>query len=1040
MHTICQSFDWSQTPLGASAYWPQSLRTTVQLIMASPFPTVVLWGEALIQIYNDGYRELMGHRHPSGFGQPIEQSWPEIWDLNQSVYKRVWKGESLYFEDAFYPIYHLDDSQEARFTLAYSPVFQDSGHVGGVQLTVMRELTGRVHSRIDLVGAEDALRQAEKHLRLATEAASMATWEWDLIHNKVYWNEQHFKILGLKPRRNPVAPELFFNHIHPEDRDRVSSELQQALTSDELFNTEFRVMLEDGTVKWMSGYGRVMEKADGQPTVMNGVMYDITTRREAEDALVESEERFRAFVTSTSDAVYQMSADWQQMHQLVGKSFLLDTATENTSWLQSYIPPEDQDFVQDAISKAIAAKTTFELEHRVILADGELGWTFSRAIPKFDNKGDIIGWFGTASDMTEYKKAQEAQIESELQYRLLFESIDEGFCTIQLIFDEQGKAVDYRVLQANPAFIRQTGLTDAIGKTMRTLAPAHEEFWFETYGRIAKTGESARFEHEAAALGYFYDVFAFRIGPPEQHCVAVLFKDISGRKNVEEALRTSEARLAAIFESLPVGVGELDLQGRIVIANKAMERFMPNGLMPSLDTASHHRWLAYNPDGSRLEESNYPGARALRGERVIPPIEMRFTDQDGTTIWTHVTALPLLDSRGQVRGLIVVITDINDLKIAERELQQDDKRKNEFLAMLAHELRNPMSTVRNGLSVLSLTNPEKDPVMQQTVSLMNRQVDHLVRLIDDLLDVSRITQNKIELRKERTELGTLVSDAFKAISGQFAAAGKNLLLAPLTSKFYVEGDATRLTQIIINLLTNGLRYTGDHGQVRISVSKEGEQVLIQVTDNGIGLTEDQLTSIFDLFVQADNSLARSQGGLGIGLTLVQRLVKMHGGYVEARSPGLGQGSEFRVYLPLLDESVNKHAPTGNDTGNRPRGQRILVIDDNTDATLMVTLLLKLKGFQVDSRKSGLEGIQAADESRPDVILCDIGMPGIDGYETARLIRQHSWGKGIPLIALTGYGQQEDKQLATDAGFDGHLVKPVDLRELIQLMDDLVSKS
>ncbi|WP_233876531.1 PAS domain S-box protein [Dyadobacter sp. CY323] len=1303
--------------------WTQSLRATVHLMLAYPFPSVVLWGEELTQIYNDGYKDLMGDKHPSGLGQPTRQCWPEVWHINEPIYQRVWKGESFRFDDALYPVNRLGHLQDARFTLAYSPVFTDSDEIGGVLVTVlettiqvqdqklerqalarseeryrtlfnsidegfcllerldtkqidfryleanpaffqhtgagpvvgktireafpgvpqetyslyekvwqtgqpvrtvldviaidrtielfafrvvegaekrvaiffknvtenrrhqmhlallvevsqelaglvsieqtlgalskkiaayfrssrvvfsevgagqqnitvihdwyqeglssmlgsypidgfliknfqhacaegkmqvihdtasdtrankqmtaairvaslvnipllregecrfcmtvthklprhwredeinlMGELAERIWARLERVQDEEALRQAEKRLRLATEAADMATWEWQLDTNQIYWNEEHFRIFGLEPHAGPVDPELFFEHVHPDDRERIGAQLQQALDTDELFDAEFCAVLKDGSTRWMSGYGRVMEKEGDRPMVMNGVMYDVTARRHAEDALGESEERFRAFVTSTSDAVYQMSPDWRQMHHLVGKSFLLDTATQNTSWLHQYIPLEDQSFVQEAINKAIANKAPFELEHRVILAGGDIGWTFSRAIPKFDKQGEITGWFGTASDITGVKRARQAQRESELQYQILFDSIDEGFCIIEVLFDLNQRAVDYRFLQANPAFIRQTGLPNAVGKTMRELAPGHEEFWFEMYGRIANTGEPARFEHQATALGHFYDVYAFRIGQAGQNRVAILFNDIIARKKAEQTLQASQARLAAIFESLPVAVGELDPQGRVVIANKAMDRYMPSGIMPSMDKIRHDRWLAFNPDGSRLHRSDYPGARALRGERVLPPIEMRYTQDDGTAIWTHVAAVPLTNNEGKLTGQVTIITDIDELKLAESALQQADRRKDEFLAMLAHELRNPMSTIRNGLSVLSLTRSGSDPVAEQTLTLMDRQMNHLVRLVDDLLDVSRISQSKIELKSERIELGLLVSDAVRAINDQYAAAGKQLHLTPLTTTFYVQGDITRLSQVVTNLLTNGLRYTGEQGQVWVSLSQQNGKAVLRVADNGIGLTTDQLTSIFDLFVQADNSLARAQGGLGIGLTLVQRLVKMHGGDVEARSGGLGQGSELLVYLPLVDTHERQQSVAGSAEVEQQRGQRILVIDDNTDATLLVTLLLKLKGFEVDSRKSGLEGIRAAETIKPSAILCDIGMPGMDGYETAKMIRKQSWGQTVPLIALTGYGQREDKRLAKDAGFDSHLVKPVDLKDLVQLLDELISKN
>ncbi|WP_448962013.1 PAS domain S-box protein [Larkinella arboricola] len=505
------------------------------------------------------------------------------------------------------------------------------------------------------------------------------------------------------------------------------------------------------------------------------------------------------------------------------------------------------------------------------------------------------------------------------------------------------------------------------------------------------------------------------------------------RVQAEEALKASEARLTAFFESLPLGVAEVDTNGRLVLANREMQRFAPTGIVPSRDAERRDRWQAYHPDGRRLEPEEYPSARALRGERVVPGIEVLYTPEEGPPIWTRVVAVPIWDGEDRVTGIVVMINDISELKQAEEALKEASRRKDEFLAMLAHELRNPLASIRLGMGLLNWTD-ETDPVLEQTVGLINQQVDHLVRLVDELLDVSRISRGKIELKPERVELGALVESAVEAIRPQYEALGKPLHLTPCPLPLFVQGDPTRLAQVVTNLLTNGLRYTGPQGQVWVNLKEEDGQALLRVADNGIGLAPDQLTAIFDLFVQVDTSLARSQGGLGIGLTLVKRLVEMHGGRVEARSPGLGQGSEFMVYLPLVQEvnlqSVNKRIVTNT----RPGDHRILVIDDNPGLAFLLSQTLKMRGYEVHTQYNGREGIQAAQVLRPRVILCDIGMPELDGYETCRRIRQQPWGQHMVIIAVTGYGGQEDKQRAKEAGFDAHLVKPVDMDALIRLLE------
>lgn len=276
------------------------------------------------------------------------------------------------------------------------------------------------------------------------------------------------------------------------------------------------------------------------------IVRDATERKRAEDALRESEGRFRALVTASSDVVYRMNPDWSEMRQLRGKNFLADTEAPNRNWLQEYIHPDDQARVTEAIKEAIRTKSIFELEHHVLRADGSLGWTFSRATPLQDANGEIVEWFGAASDVTERKRAEQLLRESEENYRMLFDSIDEGFCTIEVLFNENNEPSDYRFLEVNPAFETQTGIKNGRGKRMREIAPQHEERWFQIYGKIALTGEPARFDNAAAQLHRWYDVHAFRVGDPRERKMAILFNDITERKRKEAALRESEERFQAL--------------------------------------------------------------------------------------------------------------------------------------------------------------------------------------------------------------------------------------------------------------------------------------------------------------------------------------------------------------------------------------------------------------------------------------------------------------------------------------------------------------
>ena len=630
-------------------------------------------------------------------------------------------------------------------------------------------------------------------------------------------------------------------------------------------------------------------------------------RARAEESLRQNEEQFRLLSIASSDSIYTMNPDWTQMRQLMGKSFLVNTDRASATWLETYIPSTEQAYVRQIIQQAIDSKSLFELEHRVIRADGNIGWTFSRAIPLLDEQGTIQEWIGAASDITVRKEAQTALYQSEARQRAILDS-----------------AKDYAIFTTD----------------------LHQRVTSWNPGAQALFGYS-----EAAILGQPVD---WLYNPQDR----------------KDAIPQQEAKTA-------IETGRFD----------------------------NERW---------------------------------HSRQDGSLFYGSGVVTPLRDESGVVIGLLKVMRDLTQQKRAEQALQQADQRKDEFLAMLAHELRNPMSTIHNGLQVLSLT-VGADAMSADTVAMMNRQTDHLVRLVDDLLDVSRISQGKIELKKQRVDLVAIISQAVESVQASYQQQGRSLHVDLPTQPIYLDGDATRLTQVVTNLLTNGARYTGERGQVWLSLTHNQKEAILQVRDNGIGLAADQLSAIFELFVQVDNSLARSKGGLGLGLTLVKRLVEMHGGQVTAQSAGLGQGSTFQVYLPSLETALKAEPkPLQGTTSQASRGS-ILVIDDNADAAFTLAMLLKLKGYEAHTRTNGRAGVEAAEALHPAAILLDIGMPDLDGYATCRLLREQPWGKSVPVIALTGYGQEEDRQQSREAGFDGHLVKPVDLGALTTLLTDLLEK-
>jgi signal transduction histidine kinase/CheY-like chemotaxis protein len=412
--------------------------------------------------------------------------------------------------------------------------------------------------------------------------------------------------------------------------------------------------------------------------------------------------------------------------------------------------------------------------------------------------------------------------------------------------------------------------------------------------------------------------------------------------------------------------------------------------------------------------------------------EWRVIWPDGSTHWLHAQARVFLDAHGQPERMIGVNFDLTERKRAEEQLRDADRRKDEFLATLAHELRNPLAPIRNALEIL-----ERSPDPEYTRhahALMGRQLEQMVRLVDDLLDVSRITRGKLELRRERIKLGTIVNSAIETSRPTIDHMGHALTVNLPKQPIIVDADFTRLAQVLSNLLNNSAKYTDRGGQIWLHVEQQGREVVLSVSDNGIGIAADQLSHIFEIFSQVDGSTDRSQGGLGIGLTLVKRLVEMHGGKIEAQSDGIGKGARFIVRLPIVVDEPAAQPTSGNGQEVLPKSShRILIVDDNRDAADTLAMLLKFMGNEMRTAYDGQEGVDAAAEFRPAVVLLDIGLPKMNGIEACRHIRSQAWGKNVVLIAVTGWGQDEDRCLTHEAGFDHHMVKPVNPKELMKLL-------
>lgn len=500
-----------------------------------------------------------------------------------------------------------------------------------------------------------------------------------------------------------------------------------------------------------------------------------------------------------------------------------------------------------------------------------------------------------------------------------------------------------------------------------------------------------------------------------------------------EALVQRE-HLRATLSCMADGVIVTDVAGRVSLMNRAAESLTGWRMQEAKDRACTDVFVIRHGETQALAE--HPIAVVLDEGRVVHcDLPLVLVSRSGTLIPTAYSAAPLRSPEGQTTGAVLVFRDESQRRRAELALQSADRRKDEFLATLAHELRNPLAPICMGVELLALGDNDAQTV-SEVCQMIDRQSQHMVRLIDDLLDVSRITRGKLELRKSRLDLAEVVRDAVAAARPLVDAARHELAVRLPERPVYVFADGSRLSQVITNLLNNAAKFTPPEGRIELDVSQTGAEVAIAVADSGIGIAADKLESVFEMFTQVHESGDAARGGLGIGLALVKRLVEMHGGRVEARSGGPNRGATFLLRLPVVSEppSVAGGPPGTNGEYTAAAGRRVLVVDDNPDALESLSLAVERMGGEVRRARDGVEALRIAESFQPDVVLMDLGLPNMNGFDAARQLRREPWGREVALVATTGWGQDDDRRRTAEAGFDRHVVKPVTISALREILD------
>ena len=749
-------------------------------------------------------------------------------------------------------------------------------------------------------------RQTEQRLRLAMQGGRMGTWEIDLGSGSMSCSAAFMANLGFAQASSIDYAQLT-GAMLDGDLQHWQAVVHAAIACASDFEIEIRVRWPDGSLHWTHMRGTCTSDGAGNVIALSGISLDLTTSKHHEETL-----RLTLAAGEVATWNWDIAADRVTADSNMARLFPVDASeAAPLARYMEIIHPDDRAQVHAHIRQALDERQPFEASYRVCASDGQYRSVIARGRVEYGADGTPLQLPGVILDVTRQKQVEDALRSSEERYSSLIDLMDQAFCVIEMLYDEQGRPVDFRYLEGNPAFVKQSGLENAIGKTIRSIVPDHDQHWFDLYEQVLQSGEPVRYENEAVAMKRWFEVFAARLGGPGSRKLQVLFSDISERKRSEQQLRQ----------------------------------------------------LADN-------------------------------------------------------------------------LSEMDRRKTEFLATLAHELRNPLAPIRNGLQIMRLA-ADKPATVARVRDVMERQVNQMVHLVNDLLDVARITRGQIELKLERADLKAIIAGAVETSMPLIEASRHQLQVELDEQALPLNADPTRLAQVLGNLLNNAAKYTPAGGLITLRAVRDGKQALIAVQDSGVGIPADAISTVFDMFTQVGQNMGRAQGGLGIGLSLVRRLAELHGGSATAASPGAGLGSTFTVRLPLLALAPAAPAEAAAPASAvAERHFRVLVVDDNIDAADTLAAVLDMMGHATQVAHDGAQALAMAPQFLPDVIFLDIGLPGMSGYDVARALRQTAAGSEVVLVALTGWGAENDRSQSSAAGFDHHLTKPANLPAIGELLASL----
>ncbi|MFB2835150.1 PAS domain-containing protein [Floridanema evergladense] len=1104
MGALMRSFNWGTTPLGIVENWPQSLRTAVSILLNSPFPIFICWGSQFIKFYNDNFIPFLAEKHPQALGKPLDEVCPEMWSKIGSMLEKVRETGEATLSDDIQLFANRNQSQEVVYLkFSCAPIRDENNQVGGIFVSCI-ETTQNVLQQLSL--NEQKLQESQRLLQQIIDTIPGILYIYDLEENRnVYVNQQISDVLGYTPQQIQAMGEmLFLRLVHPEDLVKFPAHIEQcySLPEGEVLELEYRMQRANGEWCWLSGRIIVFNRnADGSPRQILGTAYDITKRKQALSELRSQKERFELAAAAVNCLIY----DWDLQTNLVERTdgltrifgYLPEEAEPTRDWWSSVIHPEDLPQAKEKVFAQLVSQNRYEIEYRVRCKNNQYLYVVDQGFVIKDSEGHPVRVVGTTTDISDRKQLEVALQRSQAKLNDIVNNAIAAIISYRVFADGSWES-EYFSAGCEKVFgFTATELTEnphlwmsrVLPEDLAILLPNRYQDIFAC--RI--NSMEYRFQHKDGTWRWISDIMTSRY-EPECNCwiATAVATDITERNQLLDDVQLRASQLRGLTEASLAMNSVLSIEQVLQVVTEQARLII--GVHQSITTMAiegnwqkpihivsfsdkYAQWQDYQPNCEICQI--YPQIRQMNQvlrktetELILDPKWIEFTQEmENHPPMRGLLVAPLIRRDGVNIGLIqlsdkhsgdfseadadilmqlaqMASVAIENSRLyeaaqnARNQAESANRIKDEFLAVLSHELRSPLNPILGWSKLLRSRKFDRETT-DRALETIERNAKLQTELIEDLLDVSRILQGKLTLNICAVDLKTIVQAAIETV--HLAAEAKSIQIKTLfqANISLISGDPNRLQQVIWNLLSNAIKFTPNGGKVEVELEQIGGFVLIRVSDTGKGINPDFIPYIFEYFRQENSSTTRKFGGLGLGLAIVRHLVELHGGIVQANSPGEGKGATFIVQLPVKSTRLETKFETKNsELKTDLNGVRALVVEDQADTRELIVTLLEQANARVIPVTSAQEALQVLNQTEIDILLSDIGMPEVDGYMLLQQIRNHSNPKisQIPAIALTAYVGEFNQQKALKAGFQKHLPKPIEPVELIALVANLVNNS